>query len=720
MGKSLRELLENFDERNLNQLPYNKELDPTLIVPDTQNRNETELAQVGNFVKNVPQIYGLDSKRILLQRDPHEDKVAIKQAAGALGGVLGSVGQSVTNFLADFNPKYPDDFLEGDTSQPTFSLYSKLISSDYANGKYYNGGIKNNKSKLGSFLQTNRTPQQIKDNAVAAAKTMVIGAAIAGAKSLLTRKKRREDPAKKLPPPFPFFPSTFVMNSNPNDNETIAINQEQQSRDNSWPVRVANQGTIIKTLTASDIAGTTSPINRNDELASLDTLYSNHIERYLRKNNDTDTRELYDNKGYYTALTINNGLEDSYKRVGRYSKDVLRIFDINNPTNWERYDTIKQFEDAEPNWDNLIPTDGLLKFGTQNVSSLELGGQINLVSSSLDNWLSYNATDNTDYSKYWIKPVRWNGREKKYSDQTNETGLNTILDQDYYFASSSVHSQANVFNKKYNPYLQQRRDVLDTSNNGAAKNDKATDRIKFKVGAVLLMATLSGLTDATTPSWSEVKGVGSGFSFYGYDKWEREISFKIRLYAESESDLKNIWRKADQLKGYTLPISKGTLGVFGRIIPLQIGDLINESHGFLTQCELSVLDESPWEITDGVQKPFVFDMNITYKVVKNQDNFSHYTPQPENKKAYEIKTKPETQQNVVIGSPPIVADSTQTDDQLDSAPLRSTDTTMVSRERASGYSRMSSVMANGGRPFGGTSRVEPDSIQNWTRARSID
>ena len=714
MGKSLLELL---GERNASTPEVVK---PKPVIPsvfgdvikkyagdEIYTREEKNAAQTINFVKNIPKIYGLDAKRILLERDPHADKVLIKKAAGAVGGLLGPIGARVGNFLADFNPKYPDDFLEGEATELKFSLYSKLISSDYAGGKYYNGGVKNSKSKLGQFLQGNRTPQQIKDNAIAAAKTMIIGAAIAGVKKLLTKKKRKEDPSKKLPPPFPFFPSTFVMNSNPNDNETIAINQEQQSRDKSWPVRVANQGTIIKTLTASDLDGTESPINRKDELASLDTLYSNHIEKYLRKNNDTDTRELYDNFGYYTALTINNGLEDSYKRVGRYSKDVLRIFQASDtnpqtgepiPESWDRYDTIKQFEDANPNWDNLIPDTGLLRFGTQNVSSPQLGGEINLVTSNLDNWLGYNPIGEVDYSKYWIKPVRWNGREAKYSDQVENGKLNKILDQDYYFASESFQSQANAYAKKYNPYLQEKRSVLDTEKNGASKNDFATDRIKFKIGDVLLMGTLTGLTDATTPNWSSVKGVGSGFHFYGYDHWEREVTFRIRLYAESESDLKNIWIKANQIKTYTLPIPQKNLGVFGRIIKLQIGDLINEEYGFLTQCEMNVLDESPWEITEGLQKPFIFDMNIAYKVVYNNDNFPHYPVQIADRKAYKIETKPQTAEPVVIGAPPQFG-NTQTDDELDSSPLRSTDTSTVNRERTAG---MSSVRANGGRELNRT------------------
>jgi hypothetical protein len=473
----------------------------------------------------------------------------------------------------------------------------------------------------------------------------------------------------------------------------------QQRKNRQFPSKFGKELGVTSTIVVEAVDGD----KRKDELASLDTLYSNHIEKYLRKNNDTDTRELYDNYGYYTSLTINNGDEDSYKRIRKYSKDVLRIFQASKtnpqtgepiPETWDRYATIIQFEAANPNWDNLIPDTGLLRFGTQNVSSPQLGGEINLVDSNLDNWLGYNAisgTGSVDYSKYWIKPVRWNGREAKYSEQTNARNLNKILDQDYYFASQSYQSQTNAFNQKYNPYLSQKREVLST----AILDNNTEDRIKFKIGAVKLLGTLTGLTDATTPNWSSVKGVGSGFHFYGYDHWEREISFKIRLYAESESDLKHIWIKANQIKTYTLPIPQNNLGVFGRIIKLQIGDLINQEYGFLTQCEMNVLDESPWEITDGLQKPFIFDINIAYKVVYNNDNFPHYPVQKEDTQAYEIKTKPQTAEVIDFSKPPQFG-NTETDDQLDSSPLRSTDsTTTVNRERTSTRLNATPTTVNG-------------------------
>ena len=127
MGKSLLELLA--DKATIPPQPGNAvpltnatrntiipnsigEVVKKLVGEQGLQREEANLVQVKNFVKNIPKIYGTDSVRILTQSDPHKKKVAIKKVAGAIGGVLGPIGKAVSKFAADFNPKFPDDFLE--------------------------------------------------------------------------------------------------------------------------------------------------------------------------------------------------------------------------------------------------------------------------------------------------------------------------------------------------------------------------------------------------------------------------------------------------------------------------------------------------------------------------------------------------------------------------------------------------------------------------------
>ena len=89
------------------------------------------------------------------------------------------------------------------------------------------------------------------------------------------------------------------------------------------------------------------------------------------------------------------------------------------------------------------------------------------------------------------------------------------------------------------------------------------------------------------------------------------------MYAQKKDDLNKIWGKANKIKKFTLPQPKGNLGVFGELVSLKIGDLINIPYGFLTKCDTTVVDNSPWELDGGSQKPFIFEMDITYKVVTN-------------------------------------------------------------------------------------------------------
>jgi hypothetical protein len=154
--------------------------------------------------------------------------------------------------------------------------------------------------------------------------------------------------------------------------------------------------------------------------------------------------------------------------------------------------------------------------------------------------------------------------------------------------------------EKYVPYITKKDDVL--KNNGY-------DIINLAINGITLLGTITGLADNTTPSWTDVKPVGSGFKF--------------QMYADNKEQLDLIWKKAEDIKKLTLPVPKKSLGVFGQIISLEIGNIINSSFGFLTTCNLTVSDDTSWEITTGGQKPMLFEMDITYKVVSNTDNTSY-------------------------------------------------------------------------------------------------
>ena len=609
---TLLELLQN--KKDIVPQPGNNvPVEPkTILKPDPGSQFSVDNKQSLDFIKAIPKIYGTDVVRITTETDPHETKVAIKKAAGAVGGAIGGafgsfgkiVGSKIAGVMADFHPQFPDDFLDGtnEDNSLVFNKYAELYRSDYAYGKYYNGGIKNSKSKLGNFLQSNKTPGQIKDALIPAAKSLVVGLAIGGLKKLFGGKKKKSntDPAKKKSTPVPFFPSTFVINSNTTlgYNDSVAFFQEQQSRSSLFPYSFGKDLYTTHTVGKDEAMAS----KRNDDLADLVTLYTNHYDANLSVNNDRDTFMLYANTSYYSPLMWQGTDKDPFARTGIYDKDVLRIFDINAPSDWTAYPTIRDFENAKPNWGNLIPTSSTLIYGTTGAN---LYSQPN-TKDNVENTIEYI------HSNGLPNVVRYNTTASLAS-----ANIDKILKNDNTFVSGSVQSQ-NKVSKFINPYIIEKRDILNPT------NTTQNDRIKFKIGDTILLATLTGLTDNTTPSWTDVKAVGSGFKFYLFDSWEREISFKLQLYAENEKELDWIWQKANKIKELTLPKNGGSKGVFGRVIPLVIGDVIDAQYGFLTACNTSILDNSPWEITDGKQKPFVFEMDITYKAITNDSTYKHY------------------------------------------------------------------------------------------------
>ena len=624
---------------------------PGMLKPDPTSQFDVDNKQALDFIKTIPKIYGTDIVRITTQTDPHETKVAIKKAAtavasgiGSLFGPVGSiVGSKLGGLVSDFNPKYPDDFLEGNEEEKnlSFNRYKDLYASNYAYGKYYNGGIKNNKTLLGNFLQSNKTPEQIKDAAIGAAKSAAVGLAIAGAgflaKKLFKKNTGGQDKTKaevqqnsnsekysalQLPSGYdgkleykrtsPIFPSINALYTTKNynskayviqDSDTLAINQNAINVDGSG-IGVKSSFTKNSTVTSQKRIEDATKLNSYN----LNSLYSNFLERSIKKNKDSDVYSIGGPQNYYGSLFRQND-SDEYKREGLYSKDVLRIFDITNPTEWEAFPTIQEFEKANPQWDNLIYSFPTLKYGAgvYGTSSADISPIPNRDD-------DFNHT--IEYTHSNLKPniVRYN-----MSSSIASSNINKILANDTAAASASFQSQNNTQGRKaINPYLDIKDDVL---------NDKGDDIINLSINGIKLLGTISGLTDNTTPTWTDVKTVGSGFKFYMYDSWEREISFKFQLYANNEKQRDLVWNKANKIKQLTLPVHGGNLGVFGKLIPLQIGNIINEQYGFLTECNTTIADESPWDTTKGKQKPFIVELNVTYKVVVNKTDYSFYKEQ---------------------------------------------------------------------------------------------
>jgi hypothetical protein len=254
----------------------------------------------------------------------------------------------------------------------------------------------------------------------------------------------------------------------------------------------------------------------------------------------------------------------------------------------------------------------LIKGYTSNVET-QLGQQF------VDAFVSVNIdTKKEEEYKYPFRTIgqmdtvaRWNTKDAKFSDN-----VKTITDNDTNFLNTALQTQTQT-SLNINPYLHKKRDIL--------KDNVEDGIVKVNIGGINFLSTITNLSDKSAASWDSVKPIGSGVNFYLFNVWERDISFDLKLYAENKTQLDQIWKKVESLSLFTKgKTTNSAKGVFGRIIGLEIGDLIS-AQGFLSDITMAVDDATPWEITKGSQAPMICSISVSFKVVTNGEaDYSFY------------------------------------------------------------------------------------------------
>ena len=662
MGKTLLELLDTFQfEPTLNP---NKEK-KGMLKPDPESAFDTNIKQSKDWLKATPKLYGTDIIRIMSQGqvDTKKLKKAAVKGAAQLASKIPIVGGIVGGAISQLtNPKLPDDLIEGDIVIK--SLYTDLLY----------GRIRNDKGALGNFLKDNTSlknlGQNLKNVAVSAAIGGVTKVAAAGLDALINKKKFTlkkpklptvKNPVGQLYPDN--FPSTFAFQSGATDN--IAVNQTQFTHRPGVlggtfgaGFELGKEQSKIKVTKLSNnptqdglIKGTSNRLN--DFYTSTYKRLENNFDgfkpsfnlweasdgkkqnRYNYSKVNTTENSLY--LGTDTTLDITDRLSQNF---GADETNLIKIvkgkndytFDVKTNggsnklianihagedytyTNSEvKINTLTSDEQSRF-INGSISNDSKLKlgYGGKNVET-EIGQQFG------DAFISVDVdTTKPEEFQYPFKTIgqldsiaRWNTKDAKFSDN-----VKTITDNDTKFLNDAFQTQTSV-SKNINPYLHKKRDVL--------KDNIEDGIVKVNIGGINFLSTITNLSDKSAASWDSVKPIGSGVNFYLFNVWERDISFDLKLYAENKTQLDQIWKKVESLSLYTKGKTTNSVkGVFGRIIGLEIGDLIS-AQGFLSDITMSVDDATPWEITKGSQAPMICSISISFKVVTNgEGDYSFY------------------------------------------------------------------------------------------------
>lgn len=583
MAKQLKDLLGEFQFNNSDFDPNKVKADMLSskeVGPTTGNINIPAIGlnvegvklpydrQYQKLAENVIQIYGVDSARILT-RGAVEPMQLAKRGVDrlsriALGGTFGNntaLGGFLRNSLNSFtNPQFPSDEvndLPGLGASTKNGLYGSL----------FHGGVNNNKNAIGNLLTSFATPNQIKQNigSIESGKVKIGGAAIdmalnVGFSALQSVGKRFGLNAKRGG-----GNSALSKITNPLNNKN--------NKPPTFPSDYADDHTNNLDLTGI-ITGQSQLMREGERF-------------YTKYEGVNAEKEL-------KTLKINNQSFDSFRNS---SDTIEKTLDTNikiEKRSTQYTDYLEYQEDGETvyKFPNTYGTTIPKSFSSQ----IYKNGKVN--------------TDGIQYDLIVDDSAIGDGAKLK-SFQSLDEATALALKKSKQVELETVTRDGKAKKQKIKTHALLSKDAL---------TNIESDLIDIKIDNIFLMSNLTGLTDTPTPNWGEAKAVGSPYKFYFYESYEREISFKAQMYATTPKELQFMWSKLNKIQLLNIATPGGILGIQGKIIPLKIGNMINEKHGFLTSCNVSVIDNSPWEIMKGSQAPFICEIDITYKVIHSDNN----------------------------------------------------------------------------------------------------
>jgi hypothetical protein len=164
-----------------------------------------------------------------------------------------------------------------------------------------------------------------------------------------------------------------------------------------------------------------------------------------------------------------------------------------------------------------------------------------------------------------------------------------------------------------------------------------------KKQSVNFRATLSGITETTTPSWDSAKFIGSPFPYWTYTGIERSVSFNFKVYSTTPLQHIAAWQRLNFLTSLAYPQGyAGNIAVLAPFLRVTIGNLYKNKECFIAQLSYTVDDNSTWEVgpvaamgmadnesfklngestsLDNYKLPKIIDVSVTLNFVESKSN----------------------------------------------------------------------------------------------------
>jgi len=181
--------------------------------------------------------------------------------------------------------------------------------------------------------------------------------------------------------------------------------------------------------------------------------------------------------------------------------------------------------------------------------------------------------------------------------------------------------------KKEKSYVTENVDRINMTPYGASTmmdKDGVTlnkDFIKFKFEDmvnnkwIVFRAILEGISDSITPEYGEERYIGRPDKVYVYQGADRNISFGFSIYPKTKQELPVLMEKLNYLVGLCYPSYTEGERMITPFISLTLGDMFDKAPGVLSSLNITVEDNSTWEIEDGLQFPHYIKAQCEFKYI---------------------------------------------------------------------------------------------------------
>jgi hypothetical protein len=139
--------------------------------------------------------------------------------------------------------------------------------------------------------------------------------------------------------------------------------------------------------------------------------------------------------------------------------------------------------------------------------------------------------------------------------------------------------------------------------------------------AIFFRAMINGFNDSHQASINSFKYQGRGEDFYTYQGVSRNISFGFKIAVESSDELRPLYTKLNHLISQVYPDYSPNYGVMrAPMIRLTIGDYLYRVAGMLETVNITIDDNSPWDINyfeNTKQLPQVINVQCSFKPIQD-------------------------------------------------------------------------------------------------------